>query len=80
MGISLCDCELESFRNDFDVVFVDRTGKYNLAADLDVNVYRKIRKEASLAVKYLDDGKLNSFQALFITKMPYYLQYDAVVK
>lgn len=72
--------DLEKFHKYYDVVFIDRSGHFNIAYDLNINIYLKIKHEAKLAMKYLDDGKFNSFQSLFITKMPSYLLYDAVLK
>ena len=70
---------LDTFQANFDVVFLDKTGFYNVAAFLDVNVYRKIKTECGLAFKLLDDGGINSFHSLFITKLPLELQYDLIL-
>lgn len=60
--------------------FLDCTGHYNLAANLDVNIYRRVKHEAQLALLYLNEGKFTSFQTLFMTKMDFYLQFDVLIK
>ncbi|KAJ8941316.1 hypothetical protein NQ318_017856 [Aromia moschata] len=80
--ISIADCTkevLENFKRHFKIIFVDKSGCYNLAAFLNIGVYRKVKAECLQAVKHLDDNKNSSFQQLFLTKYPFYLQYDLVI-
>lgn len=81
-GVTMADDKrnLPLFNAHYDTVFIDRTGHYNLASNLNLNVYLKVKYEAGLAINYLDEVKINSFQTLFMTSMPFYLQYDAVIK
>lgn len=81
-GVTMADdkSNLPLFNAHYDTVFIDRTGHYNLASNLNLNVYLKVKYEAGLAINYLDEVKINSFQTLFMTSMPFYLQYDAVIK
>ncbi|XP_017474357.1 PREDICTED: nucleolar protein 6 [Rhagoletis zephyria] len=87
-GISLSDNStdlanqptLEQFHTYYDVVFVDATGFYNMAANLTPDLYRRVRLEAKLAVDMLNDMKINSFQILFMTKFPLYSQFDNLLK
>lgn len=60
--------------------FLDCTGHYNLAANLDVNIYRRVKHEAQLALLYLNEGKFTSFQTLFMSKLDFYLQFDVLIK
>ncbi|GLV36428.1 Maternal transcript 89Ba [Carabus blaptoides fortunei] len=80
-GVTMADdkINLPVFHAHYDTVFVDRTGHYNLTSNLSLNVYLKVKYEAGLAINYLDESKMNSFQALFMTSMPFYIQYDAVI-
>nr|XP_023013750.1 nucleolar protein 6 [Leptinotarsa decemlineata] len=70
---------LNSFKKFFNVVILDCTGCYNVACFLNFEVYKKIKVECQSALKLLDDNKTNSFQQLFLTKYPFYLQYDLVI-
>ncbi|XP_075223566.1 uncharacterized protein LOC142325560 isoform X2 [Lycorma delicatula] len=40
----------------------------------------KVKEAARLAMKYLDNSCLNSFQALFMTHMPFLHQFDHVIR
>ncbi|RZF33027.1 hypothetical protein LSTR_LSTR007588 [Laodelphax striatellus] len=64
----------------YEVVFVDVTGFVNLAAELGRCTYLRVKEEAELALKYLENPSLDSFQVLFMTKMPFLHQYDHIVK
>ncbi|KAB0805541.1 hypothetical protein PPYR_02511 [Photinus pyralis] len=78
--ISMCEnVQFEDFRAEYDVVFVDSSGNYNLAAFLHYDVYMKIRSEAQLAVSFLDNITFDSFGDLFMNKMSPELQYDALL-
>lgn len=80
-GISLKEGgPLEQFKAHFDLVFMDRTGCYNLAAFLDVGVYKKVKFECELAMKHLNHSGTESFQALFLSQVPFALQYDLLIE
>ncbi|XP_011199352.2 nucleolar protein 6 [Bactrocera dorsalis] len=87
-GISLSDNStdlanqptLEQFHTYYDVVFVDVTGFFNIAANLNAEIYRRVRLEAKLAVDMLNDMKINSFHMLFMKKIPLYSQFDNILK
>lgn len=70
----------EEFHKNFDVVLLDKSGCYNVTAFLNLEGYKKIKSEAEQAVQYLDENRSNSFDALFITKVPFLLQYDLVLR
>lgn len=55
---------------------VDNSGYCNILSFLSVDLYRKVRYECLNAIKVLDNKSINSFQQLFLTTVPYYLQYD----
>lgn len=68
------------FKEYFDVTFLDSSGCYNVTSFLTLEIYLKLKYEAKLAVQYLDDNMLNSFDCLFMKKMPFVVQYDAVLR
>ncbi|KAH1001156.1 hypothetical protein HUJ04_013403 [Dendroctonus ponderosae] len=70
---------LQIFQSQFKLVFLDETGCYNLAAFLNFEVYRRVQTESALALQHLNEGRMDSFQLLFLTKLPFALQYDAVI-
>lgn len=72
--------DLTLFKKHYDVNFIDDSGKHNLMAFLNLEVYNKLRKESALALKFLDDKKMNSFDPLFMVKMPLSVQYDTVLR
>ncbi|KAM7363177.1 nucleolar protein 6 Mat89Ba [Cochliomyia hominivorax] len=87
-GITLCTQNseipnqptLEQFHTYYPVVFIDATGFYNICANVSEYMYKRICLEAKMAVDMLNDMKLNSFQLLFMSKMPLYTQMDHVLK
>lgn len=80
-GISLKEgAPLEQFKTHYDLVFLDRTGCYNLTAFLDLGVYKKVKYECELAMKHLNHSGMESFQALFLSQVPFALQYDLLVE
>uniref|UniRef100_A0A1I8NBL1 Nucleolar protein 6 n=1 Tax=Musca domestica TaxID=7370 RepID=A0A1I8NBL1_MUSDO len=87
-GISLCTGSgstpnqptIEQFHAHFKVVFVDISGFFNICSNLSEDVYKRIQLEAKLAVDMLNDMKLNSFQYLFMMKVPLYTQMDHILK
>ncbi|XP_018576500.1 nucleolar protein 6 [Anoplophora glabripennis] len=70
---------LDVFKKHFQVVCLDVTGYYNVAAFLNMDIYKKIKLECQWAIKCLNDNRSNSFQLLFLRKLPFYLQYDLVI-
>ncbi|XP_066258902.1 nucleolar protein 6 [Euwallacea similis] len=70
---------LRQFKGSFSVVFVDKTGCYNLASFLTMEMFKKVKFECSLALKLLGETRLESFHSLFLSKLPFVLQYDLVL-
>lgn len=72
---------LEEFHKYFDVIFLDSSGFFNITYNLDIEVYKRIRYESQNAIKFLNNYKegSNAFNWLFMTKMPYYQQYDHII-
>uniref|UniRef100_A0A182N6G0 Nucleolar protein 6 n=1 Tax=Anopheles dirus TaxID=7168 RepID=A0A182N6G0_9DIPT len=70
---------LAAFFRYYDVVFIDPMGTLNLAANLPVDLYRRVRHESALAIRLLDNRKINSFNALFLATYPAFSQYDHII-
>ncbi|KAL1501518.1 hypothetical protein ABEB36_006825 [Hypothenemus hampei] len=80
--IALGDVEKESldlFKQYFPLVFLDKTGCFNLIAFLDVNIYKAVRFESTLALRGLEDYRENIFTDLFLIKHPLPLQCELIV-
>lgn len=83
-GISLAPANadnvptLSEYHENFEVVFVDISGFCNICADMTKETFQKVKSEAELAIKFLDSNSVNSFQVLFMTRMPFYRQYDHI--
>lgn len=76
----LSEEELMKYKSAFDIVLMDKTGYYNTTSFLHLNTYLKIRHECKLAMNILDQPEsTNSFANLFLTDVPVYLQYGAII-
>ncbi|XP_046399816.1 nucleolar protein 6 [Ischnura elegans] len=71
---------IENFHSHYEVVFLDATGFNNMCANMTKSTFMRVKQECQLAVKCLDNPNLNSFQALFMTKIPFYRQFDHVIR
>uniref|UniRef100_A0A182JL85 Nucleolar protein 6 n=1 Tax=Anopheles atroparvus TaxID=41427 RepID=A0A182JL85_ANOAO len=81
-GISFDPCNSDAlplFFRFYEVVFLDPLGALNITANLPVDLYRRVRHEAALAIRLLDDRKINSFLPLFLASYPAFSQYDHLV-
>nr|CAD7411264.1 unnamed protein product [Timema poppensis] len=84
-GVSLAEQSrgtppVSEFHQHFEVVMVDSTGYCNLCANMSKETYERVKREADLAVRCLDNPNINSFQVLFMTSVPFYRQYDQIVR
>ncbi|XP_050068286.1 nucleolar protein 6 [Anopheles maculipalpis] len=70
---------LLSFFRYYEVVFIDPLGLLNIAANLPVDLYRRVRHESALAIRVLDNPKINSFLPLFLANYPAFTQYDHII-
>ncbi|XP_063980867.1 nucleolar protein 6 [Diachasmimorpha longicaudata] len=80
-GITMCsDIEAQSrvmeYHNYYECVFLDSSGYHNLAANITADNYLWIRSEAEVAVRFLDNANIDSFQALFMRRLPFYSIFD----
>ncbi|XP_052794278.1 nucleolar protein 6-like isoform X2 [Mya arenaria] len=85
-GISLCTGSQDSnsplvvdFHRHFDVVFVDHSGYLNLAYTMDRSVFNRVKHEASQAIAVLEDRHTDSFDKLFMKKVPFHFTFDHIL-
>ncbi|XP_072937991.1 nucleolar protein 6 [Epargyreus clarus] len=71
---------LEEYLQHFPVVFLDRTGAYNVCWQMCKGTYCALRRECDLAVDMLDNGKINSFIPLFMTPVLPLMQFDHILR
>lgn len=64
------------FYEHFAVTFVDVTGYVNLCSDLSKGLYDRVRHEADLALKFLENHSMDSFAALFMTPVEFFRKFD----
>ncbi|XP_043241314.1 nucleolar protein 6-like [Amphibalanus amphitrite] len=69
---------LQIFKESFEVVLVAPSGFLNAAWSVSGATYSRLRDEAARAVAYLDDPDVDSFQALFMTPLPFLESMDHV--
>lgn len=67
------------FHEHHKVVFLDITGHHNFCFAISPFVFKKIQLEAQFAINCLNNPDINSFQVLFITKVPFYHHFDHMV-
>ncbi|KAJ8917111.1 hypothetical protein NQ315_012601 [Exocentrus adspersus] len=81
-SLSLADVPtdtLDGFKKHFAVVCLDRTGTYNVAAFLNLELFKKVQAESRWALQCLNENKSNTFQYIFLVQRQFYLQYDLVI-
>ncbi|XP_060804531.1 nucleolar protein 6 [Amyelois transitella] len=71
---------LEEFHKHFPVVFLDRTGYYNILWQMCRGTYDTLKRECELAVGMLDNANINSFIPLFMTPVQPLMQFDHILK
>ncbi|XP_078047957.1 nucleolar protein 6 Mat89Ba [Augochlora pura] len=67
------------YKNYYDCVFLDSTGYYNIASYLSKNTFFWVQREAELCLNHLDSAHADSFQSLFMRKVPFYKAFDHVI-
>lgn len=83
-GISLCEEKegigrINEFRKCYDCVFLDSTGYHNIAAGITKEMFSWIQNLAAASISSLDNGQVDSFQILFMRKVPLYRTFDNVI-
>ncbi|KAL4720931.1 hypothetical protein ACJJTC_015183 [Scirpophaga incertulas] len=70
---------LVEYHQHFPVVFLDRTGYYNICWQMCKGTYSALKRESALAVDMLDNSNINSFLPLFMVSFQPLLQFDHIL-
>lgn len=70
---------IENYHRYYDCVFLDDTGYYNITAFMDKSTYHWVQKEAEICLNHLNSAHANSFQSLFMRKVPFYMTFDHLI-
>ena len=76
---SVTDFQFEDFHKHFDVVFADHSGYLNLCGRMSLNTFEKLRHDATLSLRLLNDEMFNCFEQLFIKNHCMEMSFDALV-
>jgi U3 small nucleolar RNA-associated protein 22 len=71
---------LNDYHKYYDVVFIDSTGYLNLCSNMNKNTFKRVKHEATLAIKFLNDQFIDSFDALFIKKLKFFEAFDSILR
>ncbi|XP_013174071.1 PREDICTED: nucleolar protein 6 [Papilio xuthus] len=71
---------IEEFHQSFPVVFIDKSGFYNICWDMHKGTYNALKRESALAIEMLDNPNINSFIPLFMTPMHELLKFDHIIR
>lgn len=84
-GITMCrdasdpnQPDIGTFHTSYDVVFIDPTGYHNLCSDMLESTYCRVKHEAELAIKMMEDKTVDSFDMLFMKKIPFTHTFDHI--
>ncbi|CAI5720395.1 unnamed protein product [Hyaloperonospora brassicae] len=75
-GVVLTAEGMQTFRDSYDVVFLDSSGRLNLFSRVTRGAWEEIRHAAAESVKLVQDSTLDKFRSLFITKHEFWTRYD----
>ena len=92
--VELKEEEKQAYIDNYDVVFVDPSGLVNLASRVTKNAWEdvtasflnfiliiyKLKHEAEISLKHLNDATSSSFDALFIQPVNFNLKYDMFLR
>ena len=70
---------ISEYQKYYDCVFLDTTGYHNIAANISKEMASWIHDLAATSMKSLDNGQVDSFQVLFMRKVPIYRAFDHVI-
>lgn len=68
----------EDFHQTFDCVFVDITGYVNLCSEMTKSTFLRVKQEAELAVRFLEDKTVDSFHVLFMVPVKFCRKFDHI--
>eukprot|EP01119_Soliformovum_irregulare_P012830 TRINITY_DN3350_c0_g1_i1.p1 TRINITY_DN3350_c0_g1~~TRINITY_DN3350_c0_g1_i1.p1 ORF type:complete len:1133 (-),score=396.10 TRINITY_DN3350_c0_g1_i1:57-3455(-) len=82
-GIFMKDIALEQraqFSKCFPVVFVDPTGKMNMAAHMTADAIHEVQMEAKISLAAMDNSTRESFTPIFMEQVTPYIRYDYIFR
>ncbi|XP_076760517.1 nucleolar protein 6 Mat89Ba [Xylocopa sonorina] len=68
-----------SYHKYYDCVFLDSTGYYNITAHMSKATYKWVQREAEICLNHLNSAHANSFQLIFMKKVPFYMAFDHLI-
>jgi hypothetical protein len=71
---------ISEFHKCYQVVFLDRSGFLNVCSNMSECTFLKVKNEANMAIKFLNDQLVDSFDVLFMKKMHFINSYDTVLR
>nr|XP_012136698.1 PREDICTED: nucleolar protein 6 isoform X1 [Megachile rotundata] len=74
-----CKTRILNYHQYYECVFLDSTGYYNITAHTPTTTYKWIQREAALCLNHLDSAHADSFQALFMRKVPFHRAFDHLI-
>ncbi|XP_024940581.1 nucleolar protein 6 isoform X2 [Cephus cinctus] len=84
-GITMCQDDgittrILEYHKYFDCVFLDATGYHNIAANISTETFNWVKNQADIAIKCLDNAHTDSFQILFMRKIPFHQAFDNIIR
>ncbi|XP_053973649.1 nucleolar protein 6 [Hylaeus volcanicus] len=68
-----------NYKKYYDCVFLDPTGYHNIAAYISKSTFCWVQQEAKYCLNHLDSVHADSFQSLFMRKVPFYRAFDHLI-
>ncbi|XP_014221789.1 nucleolar protein 6 [Trichogramma pretiosum] len=70
---------ISDYKKYSECVILDVTGYQNIAANLSKATIARISKEAATSIEILNKSRVNSFQLLFMSKIPFFWTFDMIL-
>lgn len=71
--------KVEEFKKHFPVVFLSPSGRLNLCYNITSDLYKRLKHEANLADRILNEPTHQTFDLLLLKKREFYDTFDAIV-
>jgi hypothetical protein len=70
---------LSEFHKHYQVIFIDPSGYLNLCSNMNSTTFLRVKHEANLAIEFLNNQFIDSFDVLFMKKMKFIHSFDLVM-
>eukprot|EP01117_Protostelium_nocturnum_P014907 TRINITY_DN5726_c0_g1_i1.p1 TRINITY_DN5726_c0_g1~~TRINITY_DN5726_c0_g1_i1.p1 ORF type:complete len:1128 (+),score=421.94 TRINITY_DN5726_c0_g1_i1:205-3588(+) len=70
----------ESLLNQFDVVFMDHSGQFNLTGRMNKSSWSEFARDCRSSLSLLEDPLSDNFELLFLRRVPFNCKYDAYIQ